>query len=49
MNDNKEIVVAEKDGLPGCPEMVWDGPYKYRCSLGIDVCSIHGKFDVYKT
>lgn len=30
----------------GCPNPVWDGPYKMRCSLGGDgnVCARHGKF-----
>jgi hypothetical protein len=36
--------VAEWGG--GCPVMVWDGPYKYRCSIGGDggVCAYHGRF-----
>lgn len=31
---------------PGCPEIVWDGPYSYRCGLGDDaeVCARHGHF-----
>jgi hypothetical protein len=30
----------------GCPEPVWDGPYKYRCGLGGGgtVCPRHGEF-----
>lgn len=31
----------------GCPEVVWDGPYAMRCSLGGGgvVCSVHGVFE----
>lgn len=34
------------DGKPGCPVVVWDGPYHYRCSLGAAVgrCAYHGPF-----
>lgn len=30
----------------GCPVMVWDGPYRYRCGLGAAVgrCAYHGLF-----
>jgi hypothetical protein len=30
----------------GCPVLVWDGPYRYRCGLGGDgnVCARHGRF-----
>lgn len=38
--------VAAKDGKPGCPEIVWDGPYQFRCSMGIDRCGQHGRFEV---
>lgn len=32
--------------LNGCPEPVWDGPYKMRCSLGGDgtICARHREF-----
>lgn len=33
------------DLLFGCPIIVWDGPYKMRCAMGVDVCSRHGKFE----
>jgi len=34
------------DGKPGCPVVVWDGPYRMRCSLGATVgrCAYHGQF-----
>lgn len=35
-----------KDGRPGCPVTVWDGPYSTRCGAGASVgkCAHHGKF-----
>lgn len=35
-----------RDGKPGCPVTVWDGPYSVRCSLGATVgrCAYHGPF-----
>jgi hypothetical protein len=35
-----------RDGKPGCPVTVWDGPYSTRCSLGATVgrCAYHGEF-----
>lgn len=34
-----------RDGKPGCPETVWDGPYVSRCSMGTGhTCAIHGRF-----
>lgn len=38
--------VALKDGKPGCPVIMFDGPYDYRCSLGVDDCAYHGAFEV---
>lgn len=38
-------VVAE-DGKVGCPVTRWDGPYSFRCSLGICKCAVHGQFKV---
>lgn len=31
--------------LVGCPAEVWDGPYVYRCGMGVDVCARHGRFE----
>lgn len=45
-NTSGSEVVSARDGLPGCPVIMWDGPYNMRCSLGVDVCSIHGLFEV---
>lgn len=30
----------------GCPVMVWEGPYKFRCAMGGggNVCARHGRF-----
>lgn len=30
----------------GCPVMVWDGPYSFRCGKGAEggVCATHGRF-----
>lgn len=39
-------LVAVADEKPGCPEKRWDGPYTFRCDLGINKCSIHGNFPV---
>jgi hypothetical protein len=35
-----------KDGRPGCPVIVWDGPYSTRCGAGASVgkCAHHGVF-----
>lgn len=35
-----------EDGKPGCPVIVWDGPYRMRCSLGALAgrCAYHGRF-----
>jgi hypothetical protein len=47
---NAEGIASEggSDSLwgQGCPEPVWDGPYRMRCGLGGDrgTCSRHGKF-----
>lgn len=37
---------AHPDVQGGCPETVWDGPYRMRCGLGGngDVCAVHGAF-----
>jgi len=37
--------VSVVDDIPGCPEIRWDGPYSYRCGMGIEECHIHGKFE----
>lgn len=36
---------TEYDGK-GCPTIVWDGPYRFRCGIGaqVGVCAYHGKF-----
>lgn len=39
-------IVAVTDGKRGCPETRWDGPYSYRCGLGINKCYLHGYFPV---
>lgn len=39
-------IVAMKDGVRGCPERIFDGPYVMRCGLGINVCARHGQFPV---
>lgn len=38
--------LVARDGKPGCPVTVWDGPYRMRCSLGASVgrCAYHGAF-----
>lgn len=38
---------AEKDAPKGCPVIVWDGPYSFRCGAGASVgrCAHHGPFD----
>lgn len=35
-----------RDGKPGCPVTVWDGPYSTRCGAGASVgkCAHHGPF-----
>lgn len=38
--------LVARDGKPGCPETVWDGPGSFRCSRGTDVCGRHGAFPV---
>lgn len=38
--------VFAEDGHRGCPSIRWDGPYSFRCSLGICKCAIHGPFKV---
>lgn len=42
-----EKLPLASDGKPGCPEIVWDGPYSMRCSLGARVseCARHGVFE----
>jgi hypothetical protein len=45
-NGNFSDIVACADNKKGCPETVWDGPYSYRCSLGINKCARHGNFPV---
>lgn len=46
MSNKKTVmrIVADQDGKLGCPVIRWDGPYPYRCSLGLNKCSIHGSF-----
>lgn len=41
--DTKPIA---RDGRPGCPVTVWDGPYSTRCGAGASVgkCAHHGPF-----
>lgn len=44
----KRVVVVddiEKDVEIGCPKIVWDGPYKFRCGMGTTECYIHGPFN----
>lgn len=48
-DDDGEDVAAlslAEDGKPGCPVIVWDGPYSTRCSLGATGgrCAYHGTF-----
>lgn len=43
-NGDFSNIVAERDGKKGCPEIIWDGPYNWRCGLGINKCARHGYF-----
>lgn len=40
------MIVSAEDDKPGCPVIVWDGPYRYRCSMGTRRCAIHGPYAV---
>jgi len=38
--------LAVEDGKAGCPVQDWDGPYSFRCGMGMKgECHKHGKFD----
>ena len=41
-----ETKMTARDGKPGCPVTVWDGPYSTRCGAGAAVgkCAHHGPF-----
>jgi hypothetical protein len=38
--------VYAEDGERGCPAKRWDGPYSYRCGLGVGICAVHGRYKV---
>ena len=41
-----ETKMTARDGKPGCPVTVWDGPYSTRCGAGASTgrCAHHGPF-----
>ena len=41
---NMWLVVAKRDGQPGCPERR-NGAGPLRCGLGVTTCARHGAFD----
>ena len=43
-----ETKMTARDGKPGCPVTVWDGPYSTRCGAGASTgrCAHHGPFAV---